>query len=202
MCILRQRALGHGTGCSQCNNSSSDATSIQATRQRELHSSAALSCLAPPQATQPPPHTPALPSTTTCHSPSPPPPVPPQDLDLPTFTKAVCTVMDIPVYDNPIDSLHLLFTTLLEFRSNPFFKQAAGGSSPGGMPSQGGRPWSEAGTAAGSTSGWGGPGGLGAPAMGSSVGRTLSRVMSTASSGSGNMARASPLGGNVNVMAF
>lgn len=142
-------------------------------------------------------HMPLTPPTSSC-----PCPPPQQDLDLPTFTKAVCAVLDIPVYDNPIDSLHLLFTTLLEFRSNPFFKQAAGGGSPGGMPSEGGRPWSEAGTAAGSTGGWGGPGGLGAPAMGSGVGRTLSRMMSTASSGSGNMARASPLGGNVNVMAF
>lgn len=31
--------------------------------------------------------------------------------------------MDIPVYDDPIQSLHLLFSLYLEFKSNPIFQQ-------------------------------------------------------------------------------
>ena len=38
--------------------------------------------------------------------------------------------MDIPVYDNIIESLHVLFTTFMEFKSNAHFMQlgAAGGA--------------------------------------------------------------------------
>lgn len=46
-----------------------------------------------------------------------------QDLDLRTFTKLVCSVLDIPVYENPIESLHVLFTLYLEFKHNPIFGQ-------------------------------------------------------------------------------
>ena len=45
-----------------------------------------------------------------------------QDVDLQSFVKIVCSVLDIPVYDNPIESLHVLFTLLLEFKNNPAFK--------------------------------------------------------------------------------
>ncbi len=45
-----------------------------------------------------------------------------QDVDLHSFVKIVCSVLDIPVYDNPIESLHVLFTLLLEFKNNPSFK--------------------------------------------------------------------------------
>lgn len=41
-----------------------------------------------------------------------------------TFTKMVCALLDIPVHDNPIESLHLLFSLYAEFKSNPFFKHA------------------------------------------------------------------------------
>ena len=45
-----------------------------------------------------------------------------QDVDLSTFVKIVCSILDIPVYDNPIESLHTLFTLYLEFKNNPAFK--------------------------------------------------------------------------------
>lgn len=46
----------------------------------------------------------------------------------------MCAVMDVPVYDNIIESLHVLFTTFMEFKSNAHFmhlgaaRGAAGGS--------------------------------------------------------------------------
>lgn len=40
--------------------------------------------------------------------------------------------MDIPVYDNLIESLHVLFTTFMEFKSNPHFMQLGGGVAGGG----------------------------------------------------------------------
>ncbi len=44
--------------------------------------------------------------------------------------KIVCSVLDIPVYDNPIESLHVLFTLLLEFKNNPAFRSTQmGGAS-------------------------------------------------------------------------
>mmetsp|Transcript_35587 Transcript_35587/g.79051 ORF Transcript_35587/g.79051 Transcript_35587/m.79051 type:complete len:409 (+) Transcript_35587:180-1406(+) len=45
------------------------------------------------------------------------------DLDLKAYTKLVCGILDIPIYENPIESLHVLFTLYLEFKSNPIFKQ-------------------------------------------------------------------------------
>ena len=38
----------------------------------------------------------------------------------------VCSILDIPVYDNPIESMHVLFTLLLEFKNNPAFKATNG----------------------------------------------------------------------------
>lgn len=35
----------------------------------------------------------------------------------------MCAMMDIPVYDNIIESLHLLFTTFMEFKNNAHFTQ-------------------------------------------------------------------------------
>ncbi|GAX84315.1 hypothetical protein CEUSTIGMA_g11737.t1 [Chlamydomonas eustigma] len=61
------------------------------------------------------------------------------DIDLKTFTKLLCGILDIPVYDNPIESLHVLFSLYLEFKSNPVFKQqldmdrSTGGADMGGM---------------------------------------------------------------------
>lgn len=59
------------------------------------------------------------------------------DVDLKTLTKLLCSILDIPVYENPIESLHVLFSLYLEFKSNPIFKsqldmdnQAAAGGPP------------------------------------------------------------------------
>lgn len=46
-----------------------------------------------------------------------------QDVDLKTFSKLICALLDIPVHDNIIESLHVLFTLYSEFKSNPVFKQ-------------------------------------------------------------------------------
>jgi len=40
--------------------------------------------------------------------------------------------MDIPVYENIIESLHVLFTTFMEFKSNAHFMQL-GTAGAGGM---------------------------------------------------------------------
>jgi hypothetical protein len=103
----------------------------------------------------------------------------PQDLDPGTHARAICALLDIPVYEDPIESLHLLFSLLLEFRSNPFLKQAAGVALAGG--SEPGR------RALSSASGWAPPlggGGLLAGSGGSRGLPGLSRLVSTASSGS------------------
>lgn len=50
-----------------------------------------------------------------------------QDVDLSSFVQIVCNVLDIPMYDNPIEALHVLFTLLLEFKSNPAFKASQAG---------------------------------------------------------------------------
>ncbi|WIA20887.1 hypothetical protein OEZ85_005233 [Tetradesmus obliquus] len=44
------------------------------------------------------------------------------DLDLLSYSKLVCALLDVPVYDNVIESLHVLFSLLLEFKQNPFFR--------------------------------------------------------------------------------
>lgn len=46
----------------------------------------------------------------------------PQELDLLSYSKLVCTLLDVPVYDNVIESLHLVFSLFLEFKQNPFFR--------------------------------------------------------------------------------
>jgi hypothetical protein len=98
------------------------------------------------------------------------------------------------VYEDPTESLHLLFALLLEFRSNPFLQQAAGMGLAGGSEA-GGRPWSEgAPRAPGSAGGWGAAAGGGPAGRGSSGGRALSRVVSSASSSS--------RGAAANVLAF
>jgi intraflagellar transport protein 46 len=39
-----------------------------------------------------------------------------------SYSKLVCALLDVPVYDNVIESLHVLFSLLLEFKQNPFFR--------------------------------------------------------------------------------
>lgn len=46
----------------------------------------------------------------------------PQDLDVLSYSKLVCALLDVPVYDNVVESLHLLFSLFLEFKQNPFFR--------------------------------------------------------------------------------
>eukprot|EP00879_Flechtneria_rotunda_P015501 GHRR01016211.1.p1 GENE.GHRR01016211.1~~GHRR01016211.1.p1 ORF type:complete len:224 (+),score=80.38 GHRR01016211.1:1292-1963(+) len=48
------------------------------------------------------------------------------DLDLLSYSKLVCALTGVPVYDNVIESLHVLFTLFLEFKQNPFFRQQVG----------------------------------------------------------------------------
>jgi intraflagellar transport protein 46 len=49
-------------------------------------------------------------------------PSPDLDLSLTEYAKILCTILDIPTYDNPIESLHVLFTLFIEFRNNPHFQ--------------------------------------------------------------------------------
>ncbi|CAM9375428.1 unnamed protein product [Laminaria digitata] len=53
------------------------------------------------------------------------------DIPLEDYARMMCAVMDIPVYDNLIESLHVLFTTFMEFKSNAHFMQL-GAASGGG----------------------------------------------------------------------
>lgn len=51
-------------------------------------------------------------------------PLPSSDCDLllEMYTRMICCILDIPVYDGKLlESLHLLFTLFLEFKSNPHF---------------------------------------------------------------------------------
>jgi len=45
------------------------------------------------------------------------------DMSLTDYVKLICTIMDIPVYGNVVESLHVLFTLFSEFKSNQHFMQ-------------------------------------------------------------------------------
>ena len=47
------------------------------------------------------------------------------DCDLEQYVDIVCALLDIPVQQNRIHALHLLFTLFLEFKSSQHFKEAA-----------------------------------------------------------------------------
>ena len=49
-------------------------------------------------------------------------PPPSIDLDIEQYCRVMCTVLDIPIYDNIIESLHVMFTLFLEFRANQHFQ--------------------------------------------------------------------------------
>ena len=49
-------------------------------------------------------------------------PSPDLDLSLGEYAKVLCSLVDIPTYDNPIESLHLMFTLFIDFRDNPHFQ--------------------------------------------------------------------------------
>jgi hypothetical protein len=43
------------------------------------------------------------------------------DLTLGEYAKVLCALLDIP-YENPIESLHLMFELFIDFRNNPHFQ--------------------------------------------------------------------------------
>jgi intraflagellar transport protein 46 len=49
-------------------------------------------------------------------------PSPDLDMSLGDYARTLCTILDIPTYDNPIESLHLMFTVYTDFRNNPHFQ--------------------------------------------------------------------------------
>ena len=61
-------------------------------------------------------------------------PSPMLDLNLEEYTRIVCSLFDIPVHQNSVESLHVLFTLFSEFKNNQHFqqdRQAAGGDGMG-----------------------------------------------------------------------
>lgn len=44
------------------------------------------------------------------------------DMDLKQYTRVVCSILDIPVYDKLTEALHVLFTLYTEFKSNSHFQ--------------------------------------------------------------------------------
>lgn len=57
------------------------------------------------------------------------------DLDVGQFARIVCSLVDIPVYDNIVESLHVLFTLYAEFKQNQHLMNIGGpgGAAAGGM---------------------------------------------------------------------
>ena len=60
-------------------------------------------------------------------------PSPDLDLSLPEYAKVLCSILDIPTYDNnPIEPLHLMFSLYLDFKNNPHFQSPGEGMEGGG----------------------------------------------------------------------
>jgi intraflagellar transport protein 46 len=51
-------------------------------------------------------------------------PSPDLDLSIAEYAKILCSILDIPTYENPIESLHLMFSLYMDFKNNPHFQQA------------------------------------------------------------------------------
>jgi intraflagellar transport protein 46 len=68
-------------------------------------------------------------------------PGPDLDMDVGEYAKLVCALLDIPVYDSTVQSLHVLFTLYSEFKANQHFANVAGGE---GMGPAGGPPSADA----------------------------------------------------------
>lgn len=49
-------------------------------------------------------------------------PSPDLDMSLGEYAKVLCAILDIPVYENPIESLHVMFSLYTDFRNNPHFQ--------------------------------------------------------------------------------
>lgn len=69
-----------------------------------------------------------------------------QALDLLSYSKLVCALLDVPVYDNIIESLHVLFSLFLEFKQNPFFRAHMDVDQTDQAETAGSRPFSTAST--------------------------------------------------------
>eukprot|EP00954_Amorphochlora_amoebiformis_P011948 933181-Amorphochlora_amoeboformis.AAC.1 len=52
-------------------------------------------------------------------------PLPPPNIDLSTeqYARTMCALLDVPVYENVTESLHVLFTLYSEFKNNQHFQQ-------------------------------------------------------------------------------
>lgn len=59
-------------------------------------------------------------------------PSPELDMSLAEYSKVLCSILDIPTYDNPVESLHLMFSLYMDFRDNPHFQAMRGGNAVGG----------------------------------------------------------------------
>ena len=59
-------------------------------------------------------------------------PSPDLDLSLADYVKVLCSLLDIPVYDNPIESLHVMFTLYQDFKNNPHFQARLATEDPAG----------------------------------------------------------------------
>ena len=44
------------------------------------------------------------------------------DIELRQFVRIACAILDIPVHENLIESLHVLFTLFSAFKENQFFR--------------------------------------------------------------------------------
>jgi intraflagellar transport protein 46 len=55
------------------------------------------------------------------------------DLSMPDYIKVMCNILDIPVYQNPVESLHIMLTLYLEFKNNPFLAKGHLAGAPVGM---------------------------------------------------------------------
>ena len=57
-------------------------------------------------------------------------PSPDLELSLAEYSKVLCTLLDIPTYENPVESLHLMFSLYMEFANNPHFQARLAGEDP------------------------------------------------------------------------
>merc|ERR1712228_289516 len=46
------------------------------------------------------------------------------DLDLPSYIRILASILDVPVYNQMTETLHVLFTLYSEFKSNQHFSKA------------------------------------------------------------------------------
>ena len=65
-------------------------------------------------------------------------PSPDLDLNLFEYTKVLCSILDIPIYDNIIESLHIMLSLFIDFRNNPHFQARLYGNNNNGADNNGG----------------------------------------------------------------